>query len=186
MCCFYMPAQWGVGGGVGSGQPVNQCVIYLPSPGPALHLLNNHLSAFSVGDTKARQVGVLTDRLAALDAAGEPWIAAGDFNALSPYEDLSGLPPDEAKLYDNLSPDEPSAVAGLYDKYASVATAADYRADPPWRTYKPWELGAPAAAIDHVFLSDGWAVERKQVVSTPAYFSDHQPVLAVVKRASSA
>ena len=45
-------------------------------------------------------------------------------------------------------------------------------------------LSAPSAAIDHVFLSDGWTVERKEVVTTPAYYSDHQPVLAVVKRSS--
>ena len=67
----------------------------MPLAGGTVRLLHTHLSAFSRGDgTVPRQVATLRQCAARARRDGHGWLLAGDFNALPPGIDPSGLPAD--------------------------------------------------------------------------------------------
>lgn len=140
---------------------------------PPLTVLHTHLSAFSHGDgTLEAQVAALIDRAQAASAAGQPWLLAGDMNALPPGIDASDLPPDQAIEY----PEATSPLAPLFDRFASVIPLQRYLTrDPATRTYLPFGAEAPDRTLDYAF-TDGLTVSDVAVIDERRV-SDHLPLV---------
>ena len=140
--------------------------------GPAW-LFHTHLSAFSRGDgTVPRQLARVAAELAAADQRGEPWLLAGDFNALPPGDDPARLGAD-ASMYG-----APSPLAPLYGR-ARCAVSARAHLDEPrrWRTWVPFRASAPQRALDHLFGSAGSTFSDVAVDRRAMGRSDHLPLV---------
>lgn len=140
--------------------------------GRTLHVLNTHLSAFSRGDgTLGRQLGVIETALAALPP-GDPWILAGDFNALPPGDDPSRL-----GFGADLYPERSSPLRSLYARHRAALDPSSCLADPAtWGTYLPPGRAVADRTIDHVFVSSGVAIRSTEVVEGTESLSDHRPI----------
>jgi endonuclease/exonuclease/phosphatase family metal-dependent hydrolase len=140
---------------------------------------NTHLSAFSKGDgTLDRQLKVLDEHMNVADAAGSPWILAGDLNALPPGDSRDRLG-DDAIWYAELSP-----IQRLFDRYTHPVSSRLYSDEPePWRTYLPPSSDRPDRTLDYLFHGDqvqtlSYSVIQNKKASTT---SDHLPILAEVR-----
>jgi endonuclease/exonuclease/phosphatase family metal-dependent hydrolase len=141
--------------------------------GGTLRLLDTHLSAFSQGDgTLERQVDVLERLASTSETAREPWILAGDLNALPPGDDAARLPNGPVEY-----PERPTPVDRLFRRYASAVPAPQYVASPGrWRTYVPFGAAEPDRTLDYVFVGREVSVDE---VDVPRVLdvSDHLPVV---------
>lgn len=135
--------------------------------------MNTHLSAFSRGDgTLGRQMEVL-DRFAALAETGkQPWLLAGDLNALPPGDDPSRLGADADQYAEAVTPAQ-----RLFDRYNSAVPAPQYTATPDrWRTYLPFGTTEPDRTLDYAFVGRTVDVQRVEILQDTA-ISDHLPIL---------
>ncbi len=136
-------------------------------------LFHTHLSAFSRGDgTVPRQLARVAAELASADLRGEPWLLAGDFNALPPGDDPGRLGAD-ALMYGT-----PSPLAPLYGT-ASCAVSARAHHDEPerWRTWVPFRATEPQRALDHAFGSRSSTFSDVVVDRRAMGRSDHLPLV---------
>lgn len=150
--------------------------------GGELKVINTHLSAFAQGsDTMARQVDMIDQHLRALDAAGTPWLIAGDFNLLPDAAAYERLPAPHRESY-NASGTE---LAPLL-KYPMVPSLESMSTEDvaKWYTYAPSSdpQCRPDRTIDYLFYSPALTLERSEVVHGDALpLSDHMPVMATLK-----
>jgi endonuclease/exonuclease/phosphatase family metal-dependent hydrolase len=142
--------------------------------GGTLRLLDTHLSAFSQGDgTLERQVAVLDQLASSSETAREPFVLAGDLNALPPGDDAARLP-DGLREY----PERPSPVERLFRRYASAHPER-------WRTYLPFGAREPDRTLDYAFV--GRTVRVEDVAVLPATdVSDHLPLVVTLTIPSEA
>lgn len=148
--------------------------LELPLPtGRVARVIDTHLSAFSKGDgTLPAQIEVLERRLAAADAAGIPWAAAGDFNALPPGDDPRRLGPD-AELYS----DEGRPLLPLFDRWQSAVSLEAHEDEPErFRTWLPPGSVVADRAIDHLFASHDVEIYDATVLRGVVDASDHLPL----------
>jgi endonuclease/exonuclease/phosphatase family metal-dependent hydrolase len=132
--------------------------------GRVLALANTHLSAFSHGDgTVPAQVAALAAWMDSRRAAGQPFLVAGDLNALPPGDDPQRLP--DASQY----ADAPDVLAPLLARARSAFDLGAARVP----TYQPFGQ-APDRVLDYVFASEDLEVGEARVESTAA--SDHLPL----------
>jgi len=165
---------------------VRRCVLdatLRTTSGPAVHLLNTHLSAFSKGDgTLEKQVAVCIKLLRQLDetapSCGGPssWLLAGDFNA---------LPPGQRKLLSESTkknyPEPTSPLTPLFESphmqsSIPLPTLVGKNAA-EWFTCKDYGQPGPSRTIDHCFCSSDWSSVKGSVIQTPTWPSDHLPLL---------
>lgn len=133
----------------------------------ALHVAVTHLSAFTRGDgTLGDQVAALRAWMEAREAAGEPFVLAGDLNLLPPGDDPARLP--DATEY----ADVPNPIGALLPRFRSAVPPARLL-DADRRTYQPWGA-APDRVLDYVFVSDD--LEVIEAGPIPSDLSDHLPV----------
>jgi endonuclease/exonuclease/phosphatase family metal-dependent hydrolase len=119
--------------------------------GAALHVAVTHLSAFTAGDdTLTRQVAVVRAWMEERERRGEPWLLAGDFNALPPGAHHPDEPPNRA-------------MEGI-----------PFRSLVHGETYQPFGA-APDRQYDYVFASQGLTVTSPRVERHEA--SDHLPLV---------
>lgn len=140
--------------------------------GRRLSLMNVHLSAFSFGDgTLERQVAVLDRLCAERERAGVPWLLAGDFNALPPWDTAARLDPAHAAEYSDTSP----PLAPMFARWQSPLPRD---ADPArLGTYVPFGAAAADRVIDHVFHGAGVTVVEHRVRTGVGHVSDHLPLV---------
>ncbi|MCB9683275.1 MAG: endonuclease/exonuclease/phosphatase family protein [Alphaproteobacteria bacterium] len=144
--------------------------------GGTLRVFDTHLSAFSKGDgTLDKQVAVLDQRAAEVETRHEPWLLAGDLNALPPGDDASRLGHDAALYAEDTSP-----VKRLFDRYDAVVPLPQLLGDAQrWRTYIPFGADLPDRVLDYVFV--GRAVDTGTVQVLPVLdASDHLPILVEI------
>lgn len=148
--------------------------------GPPIVLLNTHLSAFSNGDgTLPRQVEQVEELALDAERAGQPWLLAGDFNALPPGDDPTRLASEDGwgGIGDAVTP-----MQRLYDHLKPALPLETYRADPSrWFTYLPWGASAPDRTIDYVFHGTRLRLNEFAVRQDRLDISDHLPLVAVVE-----
>lgn len=138
-------------------------------------VVNTHFSAFSEADgTLDAQAQALEALLGARDRERVPWIAAGDLNALPPWDRPSRLPSPARDEY----LDSPPPLARLYGRWPGIFRPPDL----PPGTYVPYGSDTPDRAIDHLLHSPQFAVSEGRVVAEGAQWSDHLPVVARVGR----
>lgn len=141
--------------------------------GGVVRLFHTHLSAFSGGDgTLARQLATIERHLT---DARDPWVLAGDFNALPPGDDPARLGKD-ASQYEAVSP-----LSVFYERYQSAVTARQHADEPErWRTWLKHGEAAPERALDHLFVGGGARVSTARVLLDASALSDHLPLVVEV------
>ena len=159
-----------------------------------VHGLHSRYPARVPGLLPSCQVDELLRRGERLDAAGRPWLLAGDFNALPPppagIDYRVPLSETEAALY----PERESPIAPLYDAFSPAVSAAAhataFQTTGEYFTYKCFEAEVPDRVIDHAFVGPAagsptppaqLVVDRVEVVKTDTFLSDHQPVAMSVR-----
>ncbi len=148
--------------------------------GRAITLANTHLSAFSRGDgTLDRQLALIDARLAALEAAGEAWMIAGDFNTLAPADDVARLPAVDRGWY----PEASSPILPLLARWGDPV-GVGWRADPDaWRTFLPFGAARPDRTLDYLLHGTRVEVLSHRVVHEASALSDHLPLLTEIRLA---
>lgn len=157
--------------------------VSLPVAGSRdLKIINTHLSAFAQGsDTMARQIAMIDEYLQILEAAGDPWILAGDFNLLPDTDAYARLP---ARYQANYNA-EGSEMEPLL-KYPMVPPLASMQSDDyaNWFTYMPADDSErkPNRTIDYLLYSEKLVLTDAAVLRGDALsLSDHLPVAATLK-----
>lgn len=139
--------------------------------GGALRVFDTHLSAFSNNDgTLGAQVAVVDGLVAAAEADGDPWVLAGDFNALAPGDD-----PARIDAVGEYAPT--SEVLPLFERWASPFPAEDR---PELRTYVPWGAEVPDRALDYLFHSPRVGSRDLAVLGEAYPLSDHLPFVVTI------
>ena len=143
-----------------------------------LEVAVTHLSAFSRGDgTMARQVAVLESWMATREAAGQPFVLAGDLNLLPPGDDPTRLP-DGRALY----ADQPNPLERLTARFRTAEPPGSWL-DPGQRTYLPFGADRADRKIDWVFVGPGLDVLEAGPRPDPEGLSDHLPLRVRVRLA---
>ena len=106
------------------------------------------------------------------EAAGRPFVLAGDLNLLPPGADPARLGADAGEYAD-----DPNPVQALLSAHRSVFPAADLLR-PDHRTYLPYGAAQPDRVLDYVFVGPGVEVEDARVLQEHRDLSDHVPLRA--------
>ncbi len=140
--------------------------------GRRLSLMNVHLSAFSFGDgTLARQMDVIDRLCAEREREGVPWLLAGDFNSLPPWDPPARLDPAHAPEYRDATP----PLERMFERWNSPLPRDAELAR--FGTYVPIGSNGPDRIIDHVFHGAGLRVADHQVHQGLGHVSDHLPLV---------
>lgn len=149
--------------------------------GGELKIINTHLSAFAQGsDTMARQVEMIDQHLSKLEAAGTPWIIAGDFNLLPDAAAFERLPERYQASYSANGTELTPLV-----KYPMVPSLENMggEAVAKWYTYMHSSdpERKPSRTIDYLFYSPSLVLKESEVIHGEALpLADHLPVTATV------
>lgn len=147
--------------------------------GGAMHLFNTHLSAFSRGDgTMAKQVAKFLALIQGADQAGHPWLGGGDLNLLPPGDDPKRLGASASYYADSDNPIQP-----LFENLTSALPVEDYHASPErYNTYIDFGESQTDRWLDHLFVSEQFAVSSYRVPQEHADISDHLPIVVELMR----
>jgi endonuclease/exonuclease/phosphatase family metal-dependent hydrolase len=143
--------------------------------GAPLVLFNTHLSAFARGDgTVDRQVAMVGEHLARVEAERSPWLIGGDFNALAPGDDPKRFDPQERALY----PEAVTPVQPLLDRYGDPVGVDRWRDQPEaWRTFVRYGQDVPDRTLDYVFHGTQVRPVAHRVLQEHNTLSDHLPLV---------
>jgi endonuclease/exonuclease/phosphatase family metal-dependent hydrolase len=142
--------------------------------------LNTHLSAFAFNDgTPEKEISMLIDHTAKLDAAGVSWILAGDFNQLPPGDDPKRLGEDSQYYSEHNTP-----IAALLEKQRSAMEVKRWEADPAaFDSYLPFNKDVPDRVLDWMFVSKDLGISEFEVLQKHRHVStasDHLPLATKV------
>lgn len=158
-----------------------------------VYVVNTHLEAFSADDTKLRQLHVLQEELAALDAAGERFVLGADLNTVPPgtarrsgFDDKAC--PDDSEFDATDFTREEGWVDPLYAAYHEAIPLAAYRADNrPYFTHTTDGDGFWNRKIDYLFTNGRWlpgsGLTHQDAASggmETMPLSDHAPITATL------
>ncbi len=156
-----------------------------------LTVITIHAEAYSQDGTKKKHIDAFKDELDRAAAAGEPFLAGGDLNALPPFTvKTKGFPDSVCK--DEFVADDYSAetewLTPLYDAYDHALGIEDYKADNErWFTHTVDGRGWWNRCIDHLFTNGRFvagsglvhqSIARGGMETMP--LSDHAPVTATL------
>ncbi len=157
-------------------------LLDMPRP---LTLVDTHLSAYAIDDTKMRQIGILNDFLHAIEG---PFIMGGDLNTLPPhslqYANFSDDMCKEGDFAATNRPEEALYLMPLYDAYNSAIPLEVYRDNNSAHfSFTSNKEGFWTRKLDYIFsnmpLSEGTTHQNTMPLS------DHAPLSAVVKSSLS-
>ena len=148
------------------------------------YTVNVHTSAFSMDDTKQKQINIFTEELDKISTNGGLFVAGGDLNTLPPGASFTNYCPGE------LCPDEkPEDQEGcdysaettwlnhLYNNYIPAIPLDNYLSDeekhfthtPDWTAF--WDR-----KLDYLFTNHKWITNSAKTHQETTALSDHTPI----------
>lgn len=169
-----MPDSW-----LRSRFQLKRCMLecrVVDGPWRGVTLINTHLDAFAQGnDTMDRQVAVVRTRLEELEAKGQPWVIAGDFNLIVPgARELLSETHQAAYRADR------TELQPLLEQF-SVFPRPHQAVEDMFFTHWPKDrrVPVPDRTIDYFFFSPKLQLQTARVLQKEAWeISDHFPLIA--------
>ena len=126
--------------------------------GDDVTVLTSHFSAYSQDGTKKKQIDLFVEELTRLDAAGQRFVAGGDFNALPPGSTQTHDFEDSVCEGEDFQADdfreETEWLVPLYERWMPAIPLADYQANnAPYFTHTTDSHGFWNRKLDYLFTN---------------------------------
>jgi len=148
-----------------------------------LHLLNTHASAYAKDNTKKQQLEIIKAYADSIDAKGESFILAGDFNALPPNTKQTRNFDDSVCQDADYDADDYSTetdwMKSYYETYKSAICLGDYSNDNLKHfTHTTDKNGFWNRKTDYIFTNKQFVSGTGQTIQNWMGASDHAPIIA--------